>query len=228
MKSRSNKPAIKKPLGETLVEAGLIDSLQLAVALGQQQRWGGKLGSELVRLGFIEERELAFVLQEQLGIKWISLYDREIPHAVLSKVPAELAKNYLVMPVDISGNTLTLATTNPTDLATLDNISFAVGLKIRPVMALENDIKRAIARYYEAAFSKRKQLSSASQLPPAIIPFIRTDGGLGTVGSDKSSVSFAERLSMRSPKAQETLIRLLIKKGVFSKEEFMDELQGPD
>lgn len=228
MKTKTKKNTAKKPLGERLVEAGLIDSHQLAVALGQQQRWGGKLGSELVRLGFIEERELAFVLQEQLGIKWISLHDRDIPHTVLKKISPEIAKKYLVMPVALSGNTLTLATINPTDLTTLDNISFAAGIKISPVMALESEIKRAISRYYEAPCTESKKPSVETEIPLSAIPPKKTDFYAATYNSKKSHDSFAEKLNMRSPRAQETIIKLLIKKGVITKEEFMIELQSFD
>ena len=228
MKIKTKKNTTKKPLGETLVEAGLIDSHQLSVALGQQQRWGGKLGSELVRLGFIEEQELAFVLQEQLGIKWISLYDRDIPHAVLKKISPEIAKKYLVLPVDLSGNILTLATTNPTDLATLDNISFAAGIKIRPVMALESDIKRAISRYYDAPFRDSKKTSPEPEFPPSKFPAEETGSSAATNNSKINPASFAEKLNMRSPRAQETIIKLLIKKGIITKEEFMSALQSFD
>lgn len=228
MKNKPRKNTAKKPLGEALVEAGLIDSHQLAVALGQQQRWGGKLGSELVRLGFIEERELAFVLQEQLGIKWISLHNRDIPQQAIKKISPEVAKKFLVMPVDLSGNVLTLATINPTDLATLDNISFAAGIKIRPVMALESEIKRAISRHYEAPFREIKKLHSEAELLISPIQLKKTDLSAAPLTSKKNIGSFAEKLSMRSPKAQEAMIKLLIKKGVFTKEEFMIALQGLD
>ena len=214
----------KKLIGELLVDAGLINEYQLAVALGQQRQWGGKLGAELIRLGFIEERELAFVLQEQLGIKWISLYDRTIPDDVIKSFPGEIAKKYQVVPIEVSGNTVTLATRNPNDMHIMDSISFAVGKKVKPVMALEYDIQSAIAKYYEPAATEEKVMVIKTAAP----------GSGANARKHKQTVSemsrdhVIEKMKMRSPMAQEVLIRLLIRKGLFSRDEFIKEFQSLD
>jgi hypothetical protein len=224
MSGTNKRNSAKKLLGELLVEAGMINEFQLAVALGQQRQWGGRLGMELIRLGFIEEQELAFVLQEQLGIKWISLHDRKIPDDVTSFFPADLAKKYNVMPVEISGNSITIATRNPNDMETMDAISFAVGKKVRPVMALEYDIRLAISRYYEPVSPEEKKLVVETG-PPKRSP--------QRLEQKKSDTNFSrdhliEKLKMRSPMAQEALIRVLMRKGYFTKEEFFRELQSLD
>lgn len=222
MAGTQNRPPAKKLLGELLVDAGLINEYQLALALGQQRQWGGKIGAELIRLGFIEERELAFVLQEQLGIKWISLYDRTIPDDVINTVPKEVAAKYQVVPIEVSGNTVTVATINPNDMAAMDAVSFAVGKKIRPVMALEYDIRLALAKYYEMPSAKEKT---------KVIKAGSTKGDRDLEGESAGRMSRSraiEKMKMRSPMAQEALIRLLIRKGLFSKEEFLKEFHDLD
>ena len=67
MSKSSGKKRKQARLGELLLDTGLIAPHQLSVALGQQAKWGGKLGSELIRLGFIGETELAYILEKQLG-----------------------------------------------------------------------------------------------------------------------------------------------------------------
>lgn len=214
MAGKQNKTPGKKLLGELLVDAGLINEYQLALALGRQRQWGGKLGAELIRLGFIEERELAFVLQEQLGIKWISLYDRTIPGEVISTVPKEVAAKYQLIPIEVSGNTVTVATINPNDIAAMDAVSFAIGKKIRPVMALEYDIRLALAKYYETPAPEEKIEVIKTSSP-------RAERDLeGEAAGRVSRSRTIEKMKMRSPMAQEALIRLLIRKGLFSKEEF--------
>lgn len=222
MAGTQNRTPGKKLLGELLVDAGLINEYQLALALGQQRQWGGKIGAELIRLGFIEERELAFVLQEQLGIKWISLYERTIPNDVISTVPKEVAAKYQVVPIEVSGNTVTVATINPNDMAAMDAVSFAVGKKIRPVMALEYDIRLALAKYYETPSPKEKM--KVIKAAPA-----RGDRDVEGESAGRMSRSRTiEKMKMRSPMAQEALIRLLIRKGLFSKEEFLKEFHDLD
>ncbi len=224
MAGTNKRISAKKLLGELLVEAGMINEFQLAVALGQQRQWGGRLGAELIRLGFIEERELAFVLQEQLGIKWISLHDRKIPDDVISFFPAEIAKKYNVMPVEVSGNTITIATRNPNDMETMDAISFAVGKKVQPVMALEYDIRLAISRYYEPASPEEKKIVVETGSPKRSPQRLQQKESETDVGRDQ----MIERLKMRSPMAQEALIRILIRKGYFTREEFFKEFQSLD
>jgi len=139
----------KKRLGEMLLEAGLIDELQLNAALGQQRQWGGKLGSVLIKMGFVDEQNAASVLEKQLGVKCVSLENMEIPQRALQAIKHEIAKKYCIMPLDLDKNILSIAIADPTDVKTLDDLSFMFGVRIRPVLAFESDIKNAIARCYE-------------------------------------------------------------------------------
>lgn len=222
------KKTRRRLVGEVLIEAGLIDERQLATALGQQQKWGGRIGSELVRLGFIGEEELAYVLQEQLGIKWLTLHDRQIPPDVLNMIPIDVVRKFHVIPVAFSGNTVTIATVNPNDFETLDTIAFLVGKKIKPVIATESDIRMAITKYYER-LSLAKKKGPRKPLKPQKKTPLRTEEDFEkpsdeTVRQDR----WVEKLRMRSPKAQEAMIRLLIKKGFFSAEEFFREVKEID
>lgn len=214
MSKSSGKKQKPARLGELLLDTGLIAPHQLSVALGQQAKWGGKLGSELIRLGFIGESELAYILEKQLGIKWVSLQDEEISSEVIQSVSRDIARKYHIMPIACSHQTVTIAMVNPNDLDTVDAIAFAVGKTVTPVMALESDIEWALSCYYDAAKTRKAPSDKKAQV------HTKTAGA----GEDrKKNVLSFQRLKMRSPEAQETLIRLLIKKGVFSWDEFMDE-----
>src|SRR6201989_545261 len=59
---------VVRPIGQLLIEAGLIGEGDLARALAFQERYGGRLGSILVRLGALSEERLLPILSEQLGI----------------------------------------------------------------------------------------------------------------------------------------------------------------
>jgi hypothetical protein len=218
MTDKKKKSRARKRLGEMLIEAGLVDEMQLAVALGQQKQWGGKLGSELVRLGFIAERELALILQEQMGIKWISLFDREIPPEAVKAVPYKYAIKYLVMPLDYDGKTITLATTNPTDLNTMDTLTFILGKRIEPVMALESDINRAIARHYRrGGENAEKETAKALEAAP--------DFNGEPWGEEKPSRAVAREILSGNAFLQEALINLLLEKKLISRKELLEELK---
>lgn len=80
------------PLGELLVERGLLSALQLELALKEQQRTGRRLGEVLVGLGFVSEQALATMLLEQVGLAATSLEPDEVEAsepAVEQDEPAE-------------------------------------------------------------------------------------------------------------------------------------------
>ena len=139
----------KKRLGELLIEEGVINDLQLATALGDQKQWGGKIGEILLRLKMMSEEDLAYALQARLKVKWLSLKEMQIQEAIIKLVPEDTAKKFLIVPVGIRKTTLYIAMTDPTDLKTLDTLSFNLGMQVKPVIATQSDIKWAIARYYD-------------------------------------------------------------------------------
>jgi len=105
-------------LGELLVEAGIIDELQLQSALGHQKKWGGRLGKVLVDLGFVEESELLKFLSEKFKIQAVDLTRSKIPEQAFSALPEKVARKYGVVPVFLKegpGNkkTLILAMSDP-------------------------------------------------------------------------------------------------------------------
>jgi type IV pilus assembly protein PilB len=139
---------VRKRVGEMLLEAGIINDLQQTAALGEQKRWGGKFGSILISMGFATEESVASVLEKQYKQKCISLKDRQIPSSVLSMVKPEVARRYGIIPLEFNKRTLTIATSEPNNLALLDDLSFMLGVNIKPQLAVEYEIKQAIDRYY--------------------------------------------------------------------------------
>jgi type IV pilus assembly protein PilB len=139
----------KKRLGELLVEAGIINTTQQGAAAEEQKRWGGKFGTILIEMGFVDVEPVISTLENQHKQKCISLNNQKIPSELLSLVKAEVAKKYKIIPLDLHEKTLVIATTDPNNLETLDSLSFMLGLNIKPMLAVEYDIKNAIKRYYE-------------------------------------------------------------------------------
>ena len=145
---------MRKKLGEMLVQSGSIDPFQLESALAHQRKWGGPLGRAFVYLGFMDERALLSALGEQLGVSCVSLWDKPIPRDVLALVSEKLARSRKVIPVarlrEHRRGPLVVALANPGDLSVVDELAFATGLDIRPVIAAEGELEQAIDRYYGA------------------------------------------------------------------------------
>jgi type IV pilus assembly protein PilB len=151
-KTRSRRrgafPVMAVKLGEMLIKAGLLTPQRLQEALEYQKTHGGKLGLNLVKLGFVKDEDLTRILSQQYGVPAIHLPKVEIDDTVVKLIPSEVAQKYLIMPVQRSGSTLTIAMVDPTNVFAMDDIKFMTGYNVEPVVCSETSIKEAIDRYY--------------------------------------------------------------------------------
>ncbi|MDR3669406.1 MAG: type IV-A pilus assembly ATPase PilB [Holophaga sp.] len=132
-----------------LVKAQLITDPQLEEAINLQRREGGKLGSIVVRLGFCADQDIVSFLGMQYGVPAADLDQwPPIESSVIALVPAELAIKHKVLPLQRSGNVLTMAMSDPTDIFAMDDVRFHTGYNIDPVVSSEMGLIRAIERYY--------------------------------------------------------------------------------
>ncbi len=137
-------------IGEILVQQGRIDALQLESALAHQRQWGGRIGRAIVSLGFMPEGELLEAVGRQLGVPFVEIGDRHVPQQVLSLVPDRLIRTRRALPLarlsEKRRGPLVVALCDPGDLQVIDELSFATGMEVKPVLAAEADMDRAIAR----------------------------------------------------------------------------------
>ncbi|MBI5167838.1 MAG: type IV-A pilus assembly ATPase PilB [candidate division NC10 bacterium] len=138
-------------LGEMLVKANLITEEQLRKALAQQETSGGRLGANLVKLGFISEDDITSFLSKQYGVPSINLSHFDIDSAVIKLIPSEIAQKHMVVPISRTGNVLTVAMADPSNIFAIDDIKFMTGFKVEPVVAAETSVKNAINKYYDSA-----------------------------------------------------------------------------
>ena len=142
----------KKRLGEMLVEQGLIDENQLEAALSKQKQWGGRLGANLVKLNYLSEITLLKFLGRQLELPCTDLTKIKFHESVYSKITLEVAKQYNVIPIekkeDEKKKVLFLAMSDPTNTIVIDEISFLTGYRVCPVIGTDSQIAAAIDRHY--------------------------------------------------------------------------------
>jgi type IV pilus assembly protein PilB len=135
-------------IGELLLKEKRITPDQLQQALVHQKTSGGKLGFNLVKLGFVRDDEITQLLSKQYGVPSINLGQFEIDAAVIKLIPADTAQKYQIVPLSRSGATLTIAMTDPTNVFAMDDIKFMTGYNVEPVVASETAIVEAIQQYY--------------------------------------------------------------------------------
>ncbi len=144
--------AKRRRLGEILTEAGQITETQLKAALQSQKTWGGKLGSTLVHMGFVGEEDILRSLSAQLRLPSVDFRKVKVSPRALQAVPVRVAEKYNVIPValkeELGKKAVILAMSDPTNLDAISEIEFQAGVNVRPVVATESSITRAIDHYY--------------------------------------------------------------------------------
>ncbi len=137
-------------LGEILIRENLITSQQLREALEYQRSSGGRLGSNLIKLGIISDDMITAVLSRQYGVPSINLELFQIEQDTVKLISQEVALKYSVLPISKVGATLTLAMADPTNVFAMDDIKFMTGLNVEPVIASEASLQTAIGKYYKS------------------------------------------------------------------------------
>jgi hypothetical protein len=136
-------------VGHILIKAGFITREQLEEALKNQVIFGGRLGTNLIELGYLDEDQLAKCLSRKFGIPAATREQlNSIPAEVLTIIPADLAQQHRTVPLALDRKRLTVAMTDPTDLAAIDQLSFRTGLIINPVVTCELQLINALERHY--------------------------------------------------------------------------------
>jgi len=123
---------------------------QLHEAHAYVGRNGGSIRQAIVRLGFVKDEDITSVLSRQYGLLSIDLGHCDVDPAIIKIIPAEIARDYLVLPLWYSGAILTVAMAYPSTFV-MDHIKFVTGYNVEPVLASESALGVAVHRYYGTA-----------------------------------------------------------------------------
>ena len=140
---------ISKQLGELLIERGILTQRQLEKALMVQRERGGLIGELIVELGFAKEEDIAQALTVQYGFPYLPLTNYEISSEIAAIIPARVARQYMLIPVDKIGNNVSVAMSNPLNVQAIEDLELLTGCNIQTFVSTSSDIKREIEKYYK-------------------------------------------------------------------------------
>jgi type IV pilus assembly protein PilB len=168
-----------------LLKEKQISAAQLQEALNYQRANGGKLGANLVKLGFVKDEDITALLSRQYGVPSIDLNKFEIDSAIIKLVPAETARKYQIVPLSRSGATLTIAMTDPTNVFAMDDVKFMTGYNVEPVVASEIAVIESIDRYYGAGAGAPAAAGASGGM--------KSTGTMSTLAGGESALEMATR-----------------------------------
>jgi general secretion pathway protein E len=150
--------AVRKRLGEILIERGKLDAAGLERALRLQQESGEKLGVLLVSLGVVAQRDVSEALALQLGLPLIEAAGYPELPILEERVSARFLRDSHALPLTEDEHELALAMADPTDTYTMNAFEMVTGRKVRPLVAIPNELDAALERLYGAGKSALGQI----------------------------------------------------------------------
>lgn len=136
------------PLGKLLKEQGLITEEHIKFALIEQKITGEKIGECLRRLGLISDVDLAKAISIQSKVPYISLSGFLPDMNILKRFPANLARQFNILPLSINQNKISVAISDPFNQTLKDVIFRSTGLTSELFVASEIEIKKLVERFY--------------------------------------------------------------------------------
>ena len=136
-------------LGEMLVRAGKITPAELDETLKSQVIFGGRIGTNLIEMGYVEEKDLAHFLSKKLGVPYASPDQlMSLPPQVLKLIPEEIVRKYKIIPLGLDKKKLVVAMADPSDFASIEEISFITGFIVMPLVSPELRLALALEKHY--------------------------------------------------------------------------------
>ncbi|KJU82124.1 type IV-A pilus assembly ATPase PilB, partial [Candidatus Magnetobacterium bavaricum] len=131
-----------------LLDAGVINQIELSAALAEQKRTQHRLGKVLTDMGYTSEMEIVQCLAQNMGYEYQELDREEINKDVLQALPVKIVEKHLVFPLKSDGRGITIAMCDPLDVGAIKDISFVTGKNVIPVVSTLTEIRKAIQHYY--------------------------------------------------------------------------------
>lgn len=161
-------PEVSKRIGQILVDAGLVNESQLARVLKEQKKRSGRLGTIIVSEGFATKKAISGALGKHFGMEVVDIDDYDITPDVIESMPGSLAQFYQVIPIAKEDGVLTVALDDPYNISAIDDLRLVLDMKVNAVLAYEEDIVKAIEKYYGIAQESIDELVSNMTAEAAI------------------------------------------------------------
>ena len=140
-----------RQLGEILLDEGLVTEAQLLAALDATATRGGSLGRVLVEDGVLSEAQLVAALAQQVGMEFVDLDEYPVDRAAVAMVPAPVCRRHNALPVGFAGaGVLKVAMSDPANVVAIDDLRTVSGMSVQVVVAVHDNLLRAIDRYCRA------------------------------------------------------------------------------
>jgi type II secretory ATPase GspE/PulE/Tfp pilus assembly ATPase PilB-like protein len=137
-------------VGEALTRLGYVDEDQLQQALTRQKTERSvPLGQMLVNMGFLTRNDLNTALARKMGYPVVDVTQFPIEADALRKIALPVAQRLGIMPLLVRDNMVVVAAGDPTRRDMLEELEFALQMRIIPTLGDDVQIQQNLNRLYE-------------------------------------------------------------------------------
>ena len=170
---------------DILVRKKVLSPEQLDEAINLGESTGIKLQDALAKLNYSSPTETVAAMAEFYNVPFVDLTTLEIPKTVIELVPESVAREHIVIPLALEGNTLKLITSDPTNYEAMQKIQFILNREIMPVLAVKEQIQEAINRNYGQTETESVD-SMIAEFTDTAIEFTDVDSKSSLANADES------------------------------------------
>jgi type II secretory ATPase GspE/PulE/Tfp pilus assembly ATPase PilB-like protein len=186
-------------LGDTLVELGFLTKPELEEALAAETKnRATPLGQILVDMGMLDPALVHSVMAKKLGVPFVNLRAFHPSPEALKRIPPGVAQRYQVLPLAEMENALVVAIDDPANMERMEEVRFAAGAKLIPVMAPGTEIRQALEAAYGAEHSPQPRADSDLNVEQLALRLSIEAGG-------------EEAIEQQAGQADSTLVKLVNK-----------------
>ncbi|MBO7612177.1 MAG: Flp pilus assembly complex ATPase component TadA [Elusimicrobia bacterium] len=138
----------KKYLGEVLLSKQYVTKEQLSESLKESLEKKKKIGAVLLEKQYVTEAQLFECLSITLGVEYRELTGIEVEQRIVDIIPEKIARKYMSVPLEINGELLVIAMSDPANVVFKDELSRITGKRLSVVLASEKDILYYIEKFY--------------------------------------------------------------------------------
>lgn len=146
--------AKRKRLGEMLIDAKLLDTVQLENALSDARKSGFKLGQYLIKKGIVTESAIVNAIAEQVKIKKFNPTDYAISPELSKILDIDTVNRFQAIPLEKKNGILTVAMVDPLDILAVDHIEILTDTEVISVICTEQNFNDLLSNIFGAYAGK--------------------------------------------------------------------------
>src|SRR5829696_2192055 len=141
----TQRTGAKRRIGDVIVQLGFAERELVEKAVEKGRAGGVPLGQSLIDAGIVDSNQLAQALAERNGLDYVDLNSFELDQGAANLIDAAKARRYQTIPISFLGEqTVLVATADPANVLALDDIAMATGYEVRRAVASPEDIDGVI------------------------------------------------------------------------------------